>query len=333
VNQDEIAFTNQQLAAMLRAGIPLEPALRQLCAEMRRGRWQRELDALRVRLESGSPLPEALEQGGLPLLYRRMLAAGAKAGDLPAVLNQLADHYRESALLRMRVRSAAVYPLVTLFAATLLSLVLLAFWNALRSVLLDTLNTAMWMGNAASPGQWLLRILFWSPSILLVLAALTTLAFLSIRPLRQWAAWKFPVFKEASLAQAASAVGLALRRGTPLPQALALAESLSPGTPAAVEWRRWQTLLEQGRGKPEEFAAAQRSFPRVFGWLLAGSGESLAEGFTQAASVFAERAKAHSDLMVQGLTPVLVVLTGVALGCQAFAILRSLVVFMDMLGQ
>jgi type II secretory pathway component PulF len=34
---DEFAFFNQQLAAMLRDGIPLEGALRRLCQEMRRG--------------------------------------------------------------------------------------------------------------------------------------------------------------------------------------------------------------------------------------------------------------------------------------------------------
>ena len=34
---DEFAFFNQQLAAMLRDGIPLEGALRRLCSEMRRG--------------------------------------------------------------------------------------------------------------------------------------------------------------------------------------------------------------------------------------------------------------------------------------------------------
>jgi type II secretory pathway component PulF len=37
MKNDEFAFFNQQLAAMLRDGIPLEGALRHLCAEMRSG--------------------------------------------------------------------------------------------------------------------------------------------------------------------------------------------------------------------------------------------------------------------------------------------------------
>ena len=34
---DEFAFVNLQLAGMLKCGIPLEGALKQLCATMRRG--------------------------------------------------------------------------------------------------------------------------------------------------------------------------------------------------------------------------------------------------------------------------------------------------------
>src|SRR5256885_7805883 len=43
---EELAFVNQQLAGMLKSGIPLEGALRQLCANMRRGQLRVELEAL-----------------------------------------------------------------------------------------------------------------------------------------------------------------------------------------------------------------------------------------------------------------------------------------------
>jgi type II secretory pathway component PulF len=40
MNLDEFAFFNHQLAGMLKSGIPLEAALRLVCAEMRRQRWR-----------------------------------------------------------------------------------------------------------------------------------------------------------------------------------------------------------------------------------------------------------------------------------------------------
>ena len=47
---DEFAFVNQQLAGMLKTGIPLEGALRRLCETMRHGRWRTELELLQADL-------------------------------------------------------------------------------------------------------------------------------------------------------------------------------------------------------------------------------------------------------------------------------------------
>ncbi|MBM3832726.1 MAG: type II secretion system F family protein [Verrucomicrobia bacterium] len=57
---DEFAFLNLQLAGMLRSGIPMEGALRQLCATMRRGRLRSELQRLETALANGTPLAEAV---------------------------------------------------------------------------------------------------------------------------------------------------------------------------------------------------------------------------------------------------------------------------------
>ena len=55
MNYDEFAFFNQQLAAMLREGIPLEGALKQLCAGMRSGPLRAEIQALEADLARGTP--------------------------------------------------------------------------------------------------------------------------------------------------------------------------------------------------------------------------------------------------------------------------------------
>ena len=60
MNYDEFAFFNQQLAAMLREGIPLEGALKQLCAGMRSGPLRGEIQQLEADLARGTPLKEAL---------------------------------------------------------------------------------------------------------------------------------------------------------------------------------------------------------------------------------------------------------------------------------
>src|SRR5208337_3203684 len=118
---DEFAFFNQQLAAMLRDGIPLEGALQRLCAEMRQGPLQSELAKLGDDLAKGTPFREAVQARQLPDFYRQMLEVGAQANDMPAVLTLLADHYRRCEVLWTRLKGLMVYPAIVLFGALLLS--------------------------------------------------------------------------------------------------------------------------------------------------------------------------------------------------------------------
>jgi len=80
MNYDEFAFFNQQLAAMLREGIPLEGALKQLCAGMRSGPLRAEIEKLEADLARGTPLKEALARRTLPDLYRQITTAPTPSG-------------------------------------------------------------------------------------------------------------------------------------------------------------------------------------------------------------------------------------------------------------
>ncbi|MEJ0089829.1 MAG: type II secretion system F family protein [Limisphaerales bacterium] len=55
MKDDEFAFFNQQLAAMLRDGIPLEGAIRRLCQEMRDSTLRTELQSLEADFAKGTP--------------------------------------------------------------------------------------------------------------------------------------------------------------------------------------------------------------------------------------------------------------------------------------
>jgi type IV pilus assembly protein PilC len=129
MNTDEFAFFNQQLAAMLRDGIPLEGALRRLCGEMRRGGLRDELSALEADLAKGTPIAGALAPRQLPELYKRMILVGVKSGDLPGALTMLADYFQRQNNVWIRLKSMMTYPLIVMFVAFLVSLALGFLWN------------------------------------------------------------------------------------------------------------------------------------------------------------------------------------------------------------
>ncbi len=108
MNYDEFAFFNRQLAEMLRSGLPLEGALRQLVATMRAGARREEIQLLEADLAKGTPLGEALLRRKLPDFLVRLVRLGAEGNDLPGVLTMLGDYYqRRHALCLDAPESAA----------------------------------------------------------------------------------------------------------------------------------------------------------------------------------------------------------------------------------
>src|SRR5262245_2874277 len=117
MNAEQLSFVNQQLAGMLKSGIPLEGALEQLCREMEAGELRTELTALEGDLRRGQPLAEAVKARRLPPFYVRMLQIGARSNDLPGILTLVADHYQESHLVWTRLKGLLVYPLLVALGA------------------------------------------------------------------------------------------------------------------------------------------------------------------------------------------------------------------------
>src|SRR5262249_997053 len=130
----------------------------------------------------------------------------------------------------------------------------------------------------------------WIPPIFLGLAALLCLLALSSQRWRAKLRWRLPAFREASLAQLASALALMLRNGATLPEALALAEALEADTPAGISLGQWRKLVEAGQGKPAQWSGYLSAFPPMFLWLVQKGGENLAAGFQKAADLYHSRA-------------------------------------------
>src|SRR5215472_13918839 len=124
MNYDELAFFNQQLAAMLRDGIPLEGALKQLCKGMRRGALRTQVEQLAANLSRGTPLNEALRHSQVPEFYRQMVAIGASSNDLPGVLTMLADHYHRANTVWTRLKGLMVYPLIVVVVSLAMTCIL-----------------------------------------------------------------------------------------------------------------------------------------------------------------------------------------------------------------
>lgn len=126
----ERALVLRQLAALLRAGLPLEEVLSMLTDQAGRSKTRRPLAAIRARVVEGMSLSEAMaEHPGLFLpLYFRSVAAGEQAGQLEQVIERLAEHAEKRQALSRNLSVALVYPLL------LAAISLLVIWGLLGFV-------------------------------------------------------------------------------------------------------------------------------------------------------------------------------------------------------
>jgi len=332
MKHDEFAFFNQQLAAMLRDGIPLEGALRRLCQEMRRGALRDELQALEADLGKGVPMAEALAPRQLPELYKRMIVVGVKGGDLPGALTMLADYFQRQNTVWTRLKSMMTYPLIVMGLAFLVSLLLAYMWTCVMGPSFKDMFGGM---GLRMPVATLFAFdtlnAIWAFPIALGILFVVLLAVILLPALRGKYLLRVPAFKEATVARIAASINLLLKNGVSLPDAIRLTENLETSPGMAADLRVWEKNLAAGAGKFSEVAAGYKTIPPMFVWIVSGAGENLTEGFKRAAEVYHSRALYRTEVALFSVLPVASLFLGAVVISQAFLVISMFLPLIAML--
>jgi type IV pilus assembly protein PilC len=116
ISSAEFLIFNQEMATLLRAGLPLVQSLDILRRRVQNPTLKAVLDDVYDRVRSGSALSDAFEaQGGMFTgIYHASLMAGEKSGSLETVLRRYVAHMKVLSSVRSRLVSALIYPMVLL---------------------------------------------------------------------------------------------------------------------------------------------------------------------------------------------------------------------------
>ncbi|HKH47174.1 MAG TPA: type II secretion system F family protein [Thermoanaerobaculia bacterium] len=114
IGDQDFVIWNQELAALLKAGLPLLQALDLMLERMKQPYFKAVLTDIRDRVKSGTDLSEAFASYGdtFPRLYPATLKAGERSGELEKVIRRFIRYMRLLLDARRRVISALVYPAV-----------------------------------------------------------------------------------------------------------------------------------------------------------------------------------------------------------------------------
>ncbi len=110
----EFLVFNQELATLLKAGMPLVQSLDLLKRRVHSPVFRAALDDVHERVRSGSALSDAFaaQSDLFPGVYTASLLAGERSGSLDAVLRRYVEYTKVLATVKRKTLSALVYPLI-----------------------------------------------------------------------------------------------------------------------------------------------------------------------------------------------------------------------------
>jgi general secretion pathway protein F len=339
--QDLIAL-NDEIAALVRAGIPLEVGLG--ATQDLPTKLQGLTERLRRQMEQGASLPTALRSCGadLPPSYLALVEAGIKSNRLTDALVSAAAFCRALLEMQQQARSALVYPLLVLCVAYAFFLFLLhALLPRIVSLLvqagtppgrllevLESMSATAWLWGPLVPFVAIVAAL-WTGILPSSIADKPAIVLLRLR----WVPWLRRILRDVQSASYCHLLGILVDRAVPLPDALELAASASGDKPLLAECRRIAADLRRGVPLDQAMQTARR-LPAFTRWLMsAGQGQGeLPSVMATVADIYRRRARSQMELFRMSAPLVLTVILGGG-AVAAYAILLFLPMrnlFMDL---
>ena len=116
ISTGRLLLFNQELVALVRAGLPIVQSLDIMLERQKSPRFREILTQIREKITSGVALSDAFASYGdlFPAIYSTSIRAGERSGDLEGVLKRFLRYQKMIVNLRKKVVGAMIYPAILL---------------------------------------------------------------------------------------------------------------------------------------------------------------------------------------------------------------------------
>ncbi len=337
ISRSEFLLFNQQLAAITRAGIPLERGLHELSKEITSRSMRKLIDGIADDLEAGVSIEKAFEkrQKHFPPLYSKILKAGVETGRLSEMLTSLNRHISMSNQTRRIVFEATAYPAVILaLAAVIISIVFMfiipQFKNVLTEMVSGRLNPVTMLFFTLSEHV----LSFWiSVGIVVgvIIAGYIMLStFTAGRRFKETVFLRLPVFgrlyHSSILSKMSEAMAMLVAAGSAMPNCFRLSANASGSEKLILESEIIARQIEEGVNLLE---AGQfcKVIPRLFLYSvqLGSQRNELQDNLYSLGQMYTEQARCGQSRLQVVLLPVMLIVVG------GFIAMAVLAIFLPMI--
>ena len=325
VRPKELVLFFQQLAALMRSGVPLLNGIQLLRDEAKGSGFQALLSGLVTGLRSGDSLGDSLAKYPkiVPEMYVRLIEAGEQSGNLEFAFEEAAVHLKKEINLKQKVKKALTYPAIVavvglIVIAILVTVVLPTMTGLLTSFGTDLpLVSRIVVGISDFVSQW--RLVLLAAAVALgILATLGTRTRTGHRELSRLLI-NTPGIKKVviqlNLSRFSRTLSVLLTSGSALPESLQMAGDTVSNhifREAVADVRR-QVIQGAALGRAVE---ALPFMPQLYVQMVMVGEESgsLETNLTNMAAYYEEEVENQLDTLTALIEPALTVTLGVIVG-------------------
>lgn len=307
ITLDQMIALNDEMAALVRAGVPLEEGLGALSGDLP-GQPGRLAQLLATRMNSGESLSKILahDDETFPPVWRAVVEAGLRSGHLAAALESLSVTARKVADLRKIVGAGLVYPLVVVTLAYLLFVFLLfSVIPLLQMTYLDLsprldplMSVLSWLGQTAM--WWVIPV----PVLAIVFLAIcwrrSGRAVWATQDAAQSMSWSRKsrrlkglrgTIQFSRMATFSEVMALLVKQQVPLDDSMVLAAEASGDRSLVHAANEMAERLRRGE-RFEKYEDLPSGLPPLMGWLLMSGDRQpdLSAALSHSAEVYRNRA-------------------------------------------
>lgn len=263
----ELATFTQQLANLLRAGMPLTMALNSMTSLTTKGIPAEVARQLKQDVTEGRSLSDGMSRQArvFPPLVVNMVRAGEQSGALEEVLRRMSQHFERFAEVQSKFKSAMIYPLMVCLVGVVLVVffmtkVLPQFMGLFASFEGVTLPVTTQMlistSNFLTRWWWLLILVGLGVSLLFVRYKATPSGRRTVDRIKL----RLPIFGKVVrlnlFGQFARTLGTLMRNGVPVLQALRITEQVVPNVIVSEAVAQTREAVTDGKTLAQPLAKA-----------------------------------------------------------------------------
>ncbi len=331
VKLKHLAVFSRQFATMVNSGLPILRALAILSEQTESKELAKILTQVRMDVEQGASLSGAMAKHPKAFsdLYVSMVRSGETGGVLDSVLLRLAAQIEKEVELRRKIKSAMTYPIVVVVLVSLIMAAMLLFVVPQFESIYAELNSKLPLPTRLLLGVSGAVRTYWY----IVLAGLVGAAFL-FRRYRNTEAGraqvdalklKVPIFgalfHKTALARFSNTLGMLLRSGVPILQALDIVSDTVNNKTISKAVADVQGSVREGESIAKPLGKHAVFPPMVVQMISVGEETGQVDVMLEKVATFYEQeVEAAVDALTSLIEPLLIAIIGGAVGAAVIAL-------------